>query len=54
MTIFEHDGVKFQITGTHSEYVDGVKKWFYDIKNLENGKHKLFVPEEKIKKYLKN
>jgi len=52
MTKFEAKGIPFQITGTRFEIIENVTKWFYDIKNLENGKHKLNVEEEKIKKYL--
>jgi hypothetical protein len=52
MTKFEVKGTTFQITGTRYEIKDNQKVWFYDIKNLDNGKHKLNVEHEKIKKYL--
>ena len=52
MTKFEAKGVPFQITGTRWENVNNQKKWFYDIKNLNSGKHKLNVPAENIKKWL--
>lgn len=52
MTKFEAKGVPFQITGTRYEIIENKKVWFYDIKNLDNGKHKLNVEHDKIKKWL--
>lgn len=48
--IFEVNGVKFARIGT---YKDENGLWFHDIINLSNGKKAYYVPESKIKSYIK-